>query len=339
MGPRRECATSPKVTKGVYGVTRSKGRCPGVGGRARLKFPAMSALEREQALAKERDFFVAVLESADALIFVLDHGGCIVHANHTAQAATRYRADDLRGRPFSCLLPIGEPAAAFDEALRCLSEGAAGSPFEGHWLTSTGERLLVAGSLSPLRDDRGVLSHVVVTATDITERRAFEDKLRVLSLRDDLTGLYNRRGFSLLAEQRLKDSRRSASSLTLVYADVDHLKLINDSFGHHAGDVALGLCAKALTAIFRESDVVARIGGDEFVVLAEDDARGLDVLAMLVKRQLARRAVPADLAFPLAMTLGTTRSQPPHSLSLDELLQRADQLMYQRKRRVTRRSA
>lgn len=298
----------------------------------------MSTLDIER-LEKERDFFAAVLESADALIFALDRQGCIVHANLMALAATHYRADDLRGRAFNCLLPVGEPAVDFDQGLRCLGAGATGYPFEGHLLTSTGEEVLVAGSLTPLRDDHGTLSHVVVTASDISERRAVEDKLRALSLRDDLTGLYNRRGFSLLGEQQLKDSRRSASSLTIVYADVDHLKFINDAFGHRAGDVALGLCAIALEAIFRESDVIARIGGDEFVVLAEDDARGHKMLAMLLKRQLARRVAAADLAFPLAMTIGTTCPQPPHSLSLDELLQWADELLYERKRRVTRRSA
>ena len=255
------------------------------------------------------------------------------------ETATGYRTDDLRGRAFSRLLSLGDPAVAFDEGLRRLGEGATCHPFEGHWLTSTGEQLLVAGSLTPLRDDREALSHVVVTASDISERRAFEDQLRVLSLRDDLTGLYNRRGFSLLAEQRLKDSRRSASSLTLVYGDVDQLKSINDAFGHHAGDVALGLCARAFEAVFRESDIVARIGGDEFAVLAEDDARRLGMLAMLLKRQLARRAAAAKVGLPLAMTIGTTCSEPPHSLSLDELLQQADRLMYVRKHRVTRRSA
>lgn len=296
----------------------------------------MSALDRERALKKERDFFAAVLESADALIFVLDCEGRVLHANRAAEAATGYCADALRWRRFSSLLSVGEPAPDLDEGMRGFGEGATAYPFEGQWLTKLGRRLLVAGSLTPMRDESGTLSHVVVTAFDITERRAFEDKLRVLSMRDDMTGLYNRRGFSLLAEQRLKDSRRSGSALTVVYADVDHLKFVNDAYGHSAGDIALKLCARALQATFRESDIVARLGGDEFVVLAEADVRELGTLAMLIDRELDRRAARSDLRFPVAMTVGTTHSQPPHPLSLDELLQRADESMYGRKRSTSR---
>ena len=229
--------------------------------------------QREKALETERDFFAAVLESADAFILVLDSAGRIMQVNRAVKLATGYSDDDLRGREFVSALPIREAAAGLGDSLRGLGEGAGAYPFENQWATSTGERLLVAGSLTPLRDAGGALRHVIVTASDITERRALEDELRAMSSRDDMTGLYNRRGFALLAEQRLKDSRRSGSTLTIVYADVDRLKSINDAFGHNAGDIALVLCAQALEATFRESDIVARIGGDEFVVLAKRLAR------------------------------------------------------------------
>lgn len=298
-----------------------------------------SGREREKSLETERDFFASVLESADAFILVLDRDGCILQANRAVELATGHADAELRGRGFVSVFPIREAAPAFSEGLRRLAEGAVAYPFESHWVTSSGERLLVAGTLTPLRAAGGGLSHVVVTAADITGRRALEDELRAMSLRDDMTGLYNRRGFSLLAEQRLKDDRRSGSTLTMVYADVDNLKSINDSFGHNAGDIALTLCAQALEETFRESDIVARIGGDEFVVLAEDDTRELAAVAMRLEQELDRRTAASGLKFPVSLTIGFAHSRPPHELSLDELLQRADEFMYERKRRARPRPA
>ena len=194
---------------------------------------------REKSLARQGDFFAAVLESADALILVLDEGGHILQVNRAARRATGYVDEELRGREFTGVLPIREAATALSDGLRRLRAGEGAYSFECHWATRAGERLLVSGSLTPMRTADGSLSHVIVTASDVTKRRALEEELRALTLRDDMTGLFNRRGFALLAEQRLKESRRSGSSLAVFYADVDQLKAINDEFGHNAGDIAL----------------------------------------------------------------------------------------------------
>jgi diguanylate cyclase (GGDEF)-like protein/PAS domain S-box-containing protein len=302
--------------------------------KSRLEDRVRRHVRTEKALETERDFFAAVLESADTFILVLDGASRILQVNRAVELATGYSDEDLHGRQFVSALPIREAAAALGDGLRLLSEGAGAYPFEGHWATSTGERLLVAGSLTPLRDAGGALNHVIVTASDITQRRAFEDELRAMSLRDDMTGLYNRRGFALLAEQRFKDSRRSGSGLTIVYADVDELKSINDGFGHNAGDIALVTCARALEATFREADIVARIGGDEFVVLAEADARDLSVVRVRLEQELDRRTAASGLRFPVSVTIGSAHSRPPHALSLDDLLQQADEFMYERKHRA-----
>jgi diguanylate cyclase (GGDEF)-like protein/PAS domain S-box-containing protein len=278
------------------------------------------------------DFFAGVVESAEALILVLDETGSILHANRAARRATGYQSEELRGRAFVPALAVGDVAAVLGDGLRRLRDGADTCPFEGHLATRTGGRLLVAGSLTSMRDADGVVSHVVVTASDITERVALEDQLRELSLRDPMTGLYNRRGFALLAEQRLKESRRSGSDLTIFYADADRLKTINDEFGHDAGDIALRLCTQALGATFRESDVVARVGGDEFVVLAEGDARELDTVGGLLTRELERRIAVSGLRFDVSMTLGNARLRAPSAGALDAALHGADRVMYERKR-------
>jgi len=302
--------------------------------KSRLEASERQHLRTEKALETERDFFAAVLESADAFIIVLDGAGRILQVNRAVELATGYSDDDLHGREFVSALPIREAASALDHGLRRLGQGAGTHPFESHWATATGERLLVAGSLTPLRDGHGALRHIIVTASDITQRRALEDELRAMSSRDDMTGLYNRRGFALLTEQRLRDSRRSGSTLTMIYADVDQLKTINDDYGHSAGDIALVLCAQALQATFRESDIVARIGGDEFVVLAEADARDISTVTMRLEQELERRTAASGLRFPVSLAIGSAHSRPPHALSLDDLLQQADEFMYERKHRA-----
>lgn len=149
--------------------------------RSRLEENVLEHVRREKALETERDFCAAVLESADASILVLDSAGRVLQVNRAVELATGYSDDDLHGREFISALPIREAAAALGDGLRRLREGAGAYPFESHWATSTGERLLVAGSLTPLRDADGALSQVIVTASDITQRRALEDELRAMS--------------------------------------------------------------------------------------------------------------------------------------------------------------
>ncbi len=298
--------------------------------KSRLEESVRQHVYAEKAVETERGFFADVLESADAFILALGREGRILGVNRAARLATGYE-EDLLGLEFISALPIPEDAAALSEGLRRLDEGAGAYPFESHWVTSTGGRLLVAGSLTPIRDADRALTHVIVTASDIAERRALEDELRAMSLRDDMTGLYNRRGFALLAEQRLKECRRAGSTVTIVYADVDHLKSINDGFGHDAGDIAIRLCARTLQAAFRESDIVARIGGDEFIVVADADARALSAVNMRLDQELDRQASASGLRFPVSLTIGSAHSAPSHELSLDELVRQADASMYEGK--------
>ena len=107
---------------------------------------------------------------------------------------------------------------------------------------------------------------VLGTMVDITDRKQLEETLRTLALIDDLTGLYNRRGFVTLATVKPRLARRKHQSLILIAADVDDLKVINDRFGHAVGDQALVAAAGVLEQTYREADIIARLGGDEFTV-------------------------------------------------------------------------
>lgn len=157
-------------------------------------------------------------------------------------------------------------------------------------------------------------------------------ELRHLALTDDLTCLYNRRGFFAAATQLLKLAQRKNQSLLLFYGDMDKLKHINDSWGHHEGDLALVRVADALEHTFRDSDVIARIGGDEFAVLGmEASFQSQGAIVQRLKRNL-KKCNSAETRYPLSMSLGIARFEPKRPVSLGELLIAADQAMYEQKR-------
>jgi diguanylate cyclase (GGDEF)-like protein len=173
---------------------------------------------------------------------------------------------------------------------------------------------------------------VVAVYTDITERVRMEETLRTLALVDELTGLYNRRGFLTLGEQQLKMANRTKMRMALLFADMDGLKKINDAFGHSEGDRALIETAGILTESFRESDIVARIAGDEFVVMAvETNTLPGDILTARLQENLEIHNAREDREYKLSLSVGLARYDPDHPISIDELLAKADRDMYEQK--------
>ncbi len=167
----------------------------------------------------------------------------------------------------------------------------------------------------------------------VTELESANERLRSLSLNDNLTGLNNRRGFMILATGLMKFARRAGYSLCLLYIDLDSLKHINDTLGHAAGDAIILRFARILTDTFRESDIIGRLGGDEFVVLMAD-ATDSDMEAMRQHLQnnvdtFNRQAGQTAITF----SLGAIRVPPTSTITMEELLSQADKAMYEHKRR------
>ena len=153
-----------------------------------------------------------------------------------------------------------------------------------------------------------------------------------LALTDELTGLYNRRGFMVLAERQLKVSRRSGRGLLLFFMDLDGLKKINDTFGHSEGDRALKHSAEALEKTFRDSDVIARLGGDEFAVLAIEASNfSENIIRARICKYLKSICAQGPLHL-LSLSVGAVRLSPGDTSSLEELMVQADQAMYEAKR-------
>jgi diguanylate cyclase (GGDEF)-like protein/PAS domain S-box-containing protein len=169
------------------------------------------------------------------------------------------------------------------------------------------------------------------------ERKQMIKKLENLSITDDLTGIFNRRGFRLFAQQYLSIAVRRKSLSFLLYLDLDNLKRINDVFGHHVGDEALIRMASILKATFRESDIKGRMGGDEFGVFPIDSTpEGMDTVLARLRRNLEAANQAPDAVFKLSVSAGIAAFDPEQPSTIEELLVQADTMMYEEKRNKER---
>lgn len=280
----------------------------------------------------------------DALLLV-DHTGVITLVNAQAETLFGYDRDELVGQPVDMLVPPRFAAhharhrAGFEVETHGRQMGAAVELFA---LQKRGGELPVDIMLSPMIVDGQQLTLCVVR--DITERKAAQDKLRrqaeelkklhaemkELASHDGLTGLYNWRAFYEHAEQMLRTAHRQQKNITLMILDLDHFKQINDRFGHAEGDRVLVAVTATLNTTARDNDIVARHGGEEFVVamIGPGEAEGLQAAERL---RLAIASIDMKATVTASIGVATLAPRPlKRDLArvLAELLDRADQAMY-----------
>lgn len=167
-----------------------------------------------------------------------------------------------------------------------------------------------------------------------TERKKMITTLQNLTLEDPLTGLYNRRGFTTIAKQYLQLADRKKMSMYLLYIDLDNLKEINDTYGHNKGDFILVALAEVLQKTFRQSDIKARIGGDEFAIFPIDNhIKGVNSTIARLKINIDAYNAKTERQPLLSVSTGISSYNPAHPCSVNKLLIKADSLMYEEKRR------
>ncbi len=185
--------------------------------------------------------------------------------------------------------------------------------------------------------DLNLLEFVSTQVAQVIERKRMEQEIVSLSLTDELTGLYNRRGFSLLAEHEMKLAYRFKRSEALFFCDVDDLKTINDTFGHAQGDEAFKEVSAILKETFREADIPARFGGDEFVILAPDTSvDSVDNLPKRLQTTVENHNQRDGRLYQITLSVGIARFTPDAPHTIDELISQADELMYQQKKEKKR---
>jgi diguanylate cyclase (GGDEF)-like protein/PAS domain S-box-containing protein len=285
----------------------------------------------EIVLQKSEETYRSLVENINDVIFTLDTQGKITYISPPIERIAGYNATDILGKPFTQLVHPDDLLVI----LGSLEQSFAGQPIptEFRLIDRTAMIHFMRGSSRQLIKNNQV-SGLIGIMSDITDRKQMEEQLRSLSLIDELTGLYNRRGFLALAEQQIKIAHRLEKRMLLLFADIDNMKWINDTFGHQQGDQALMEITTVFKETFRESDIIARIGGDEFVILAiEIDASSAEILSQRLQENLDTHNTQATRNYRLAVSTGIARYVPESPRPLNELLEQADKLMYEQKRK------
>lgn len=290
----------------------------------------LGARRHATALRETEDRYRQLLElSPDAVI--VHEGGRVRFANPAAAAMLGVDGEAaLVGRELSAFVDAESRGLFVAEAPPSAAGGDETQSPEpvrrsrGRVRTCGGGELDVEVTTSPCRyHDRPA---TVVLARDIGQELRVERDLRSLALLDDLTGLHNRRGFMLFAEQELARARRYGRETALVFADLDDLKAVNDEHGHAAGDLALRAMANALRSVVRESDIVARWSGDEFVALLLESSAA-HVPQFAERLRIALESQSLSLPVVVRASVGTATIDD----TITEALERADAALYQAK--------
>ncbi|MEV6494910.1 EAL domain-containing protein, partial [Actinoplanes sp. NPDC051633] len=302
----------------------------------------VEVLAGQAALARERirlvleinhraseEYFRTLVQNSADIILIVDDERTIRYASPSVTQTLG--SDDLTGVSLLSLLDR-ETAARAAEVIDMLQAGEShtdGADWQLH--TTDGKPLRVSASVRDLRDDSTVRG-LVVTFTDVTDRRQLEQELTHQAFHDSLTGLANRVLFADRLQQAVTRAGRTGALLGVLVINLDDFKTVNDTAGHQTGDRLLAMAAQRLQPVLRTTDTVARLGGDEFAVLAEDLSSPAELTAM-VTRIVGAFAEPFDLTDrTLTISAGIGVASTVHASSAAELLRQADLALHIAKR-------
>lgn len=266
-----------------------------------------------------------MVASTPALVCVVGTDGRIVLVNPAMERVTGWTGAEVVGRPFWDVFVVPEEVALAEDCVaRATLTGEAPSQ-EGDWLDRWGGRRRVGITSSVLRDDDDLPYAVVFLGIDVTAQRRAEAQLRARATRDALTGLLNRDSLLQALAEELTDE--TSVGCGVLFADLDGFKAANDTHGHQVGDLLLRTVADRLLEVAPATDVVARYGGDEFVVLC----RGTDAHSAHLVRAAMESAVEAPFVTPhglvhLGISIGVALGG--YGDSVDDVIAAADRHMY-----------
>jgi len=277
----------------------------------------------------------AIVQATTALVMLLGSEGEIVLANPAMQAFTGRTEAELVGRPFWEVYVTPEDVPRARLAVSAAVSGGTSFLDEGTWFRGDGARRRVSMQNSVVIDETGRPYGIAVVAIDVTEHRQREEHFERRATTDVLTGTWNR-GVLFDALQRHLD-RDGGRGCALLFCDVDDFKAVNDLHGHARGDQLLVEIAARLLQLAGPDDLVARFGGDEFVVLLPDvEESELAALVDRVHKVMRQPLPPGTGSVPLSVSVGSAHGRPGEDP--DDVLARADRSMYSRKRHRSARS-
>ncbi len=268
------------------------------------------------------------MESSDDAIIGIDLEGTILSWNPGAERLYEYAGEEAVGRPISMLVPPDRPSEV-PSILERLKRDERINPFETIRVCKAGKRVEVSVSVSPIKDPLGRVRAASSIERDVTERKEAQRALEHQALHDALTGLPNRTLFHDRVQQAIRVGHREKRPAAVMIMDLDRFKEVNDTMGHHNGDIVLCEIAKRLQSTLRESDTIARLGGDEFAVLLPTvpETAGADQVASKLLKALEQPFTLDGLALDVSGSIGISL-YPEHGEDATALMQRADVAMY-----------
>ncbi|BCK87600.1 hypothetical protein MIZ01_1391 [Sideroxyarcus emersonii] len=284
-----------------------------------------------EALAANEKKFRELVESLSDWVWEVDEQGRYTYCSPRVKDMLGYDPEELLGKSPFDLMPSAEAAKVRDifashiaarKPLKCL---------ENTNRHKNGHLLVLETSGTPIFDADGKFKGYRGIDRDITDRKRLEQELEYQAHTDVLTGLHNRRHFFELAEQELARSKRYGKQLSLLMLDVDQFKILNDTYGHHVGDLVLQKLSQICAQTLREIDIAGRIGGEEFaILLPETRSDHAQEVAERLRVAIAGATVPQESGgFPVQFTvsIGVT-SLVAADTQIDEMLRRADVALY-----------
>ena len=302
----------------------------------RLRKEVRNRMRREEELRRAENFLGTIFNSIHDPFSIVDRNYTIMKVNDSYAHMNDRLAKDLLGR--TCYKALYGRTSVCEE---CVVEKTfrSSDPCAKEKLVTTpdGSEIWMEIYTYPVFDKNGRVSHVIEYARDITDRKMAEEenkhlikKLNHLSATDSLTGLLNRRALNDILDHEIDRARRYSSDLSLILCDIDRFKLINDSYGHRAGDLALQAISESLKSTLRKADVIGRYGGDEFMmILPETSLNGAKSLAEKIRVVVENTelVLPEGKSNRLSMSIGVASCCAAVE-NIDTIVARADAALY-----------
>ena len=287
-----------------------------------------------KALVESEEHFRNAFDYAAIGMALVSPEGNWLRVNRSLCEIVGYSEAELLTSDFQSITHREDLGHDLAEVYRMLAGEILTCQLEKRYTHKLGHDVWVSSSASLVRDAQSRPIHFIFQIQDVTERKRAEAAIQTLSLADELTGLYNRRGFLAFCKQHLNSLSRTNRGVAIVYADLDGLKKINDSFGHTEGDRALIKTAELLKETFRSSDILGRLGGDEFTVLAAIDPEdGVENLIARLEQKFENYNALKNSPYQLSISLGVAQLDAGGSQTMEDLMALADLAMYENKRR------